>query len=461
MKSLRTRLMGSYALVALFSVLGVLFSANYLVDFQFKRMVQGRIAREQQEYRDSFTQAYSQSKGWNTNTLDLLGMEALSKGYIIKLTDTQGNKIWDARTHNEGLCTAMLTHMAMDMAGHYPGWNGRYEERDVPFSVEGNLSGTITFGLYGPIFFNDSELEFLQVLNTWVMYMGILALFLSLILGVFMSRWISRPILQVTQAAHGLRMGNWNVPALVNSNITEIKDLSQSIQLLGQNLHEQDSLRKRLTADVSHELRTPLCILQGKLEALIDGIIPTNPDQMENLRQEVLRLTRLVGQLETLTQAEAPSQDREMVTLESRKFLNSIKETFSAQALENNINLQVETEDFNFLGEADKIRQILFNLISNGIKYTPSGGSLTLLGKQENKSVIFQVTDTGIGISEKDLPFIFERFYRVDVSRTRSSGGVGLGLSIARSLAIALGGSLSVESTEGVGSNFELIIPEN
>ncbi len=456
MKSLRSRLMLTYALVAVFGILAVLFSSNFLVNYQFSILVQTRIAREVQVYTDTLPKAYLKETGWNSDALTTIGLEALTRGYVVKLVDEKGLLVWDAETHNAGLCTAMLNHMAMVMESYSPGWKGTYEQDTFPIKFGPNLEGRVTFGHYGPYFFNDSELEFLKVLNGWILILGLLVLVGSLLLGAFMARWISRPILRVTEAAHQIRLGNWTAPIVKDTAITEIEDLSLSIQLLGQNLQEQESLRKRLTVDVSHELRTPLCILQAKLEALIDGIIPTDKDQLETLRQEVLRLTRIVGQLENLTKVDVATEPATITKLNSLSFLKSLLKPFEADAMDKKIALKGETQDFSFLTDDDKVRQILFNLVSNALKYTQENGRVSVSIVQKKQKIVFQVVDNGIGIAEKDLPFIFERFYRADVSRTRSTGGAGLGLSIAQSLSHTLGGKLKVKSEEGKGSCFEL-----
>ena len=458
MKTLKARLMLTYSLVALFGIVAVLFSANFLVDSQFKKLVYARMTQEQSQYLVAIPRAYSQV-GWNQDTLASLGMDALAKGYVLKLADASGIVIWDVRTHNDGLCNAMLQHMALNMNARYPGWSGSYREETFPVSYGFNSQGAATFGLYGPLFFNDSELDFLKTLNVWVLVIGILALALSLLLGALMARWISHPILRVTQTAHQFRLGNWNSSLLVKSGIAEIVDLSGSIEALGENLQNQEQLRRRLTADVSHELRSPLSILQGRLEALIDGVWEIDGAQLEFIRQEVLRLTRLVGQLENLTQIESHQTLNRPDRLSVRPFLNSLLDPFLAEAQAHHLSLTTDAADFEFVADEDKTRQILFNLVSNAMKYT-EGGWIKVSAKQESDVVWFVVEDNGMGIAESDLPFIFERFYRADVSRTRATGGAGLGLAIAKSLAESQGGTLSVESHEGKGSRFSLKLPK-
>jgi signal transduction histidine kinase len=350
--------------------------------------------------------------------------------------------------------------MALNMNARYPGWGGSYREQTYPVSYGFNSQGTATFGLYGPLFFNDSELEFLKTLNVWVLVIGFLALSLSLLLGALMARWISHPILRVTQTAHQFRLGNWNPSLLVKSGIAEIVDLSRSIEALGENLQNQEQLRKRLTADISHELRSPLSVLQGRLEALIDGVWEIDGAQLEFIRQEVLRLTRLVGQLENLTQIESHQTPNRSDRLSVRPFLTSLLDPFLAEAQVRHLSLTAEATVLEFVADEDKTRQILFNLVSNAMKYTESGW-IKVSSREEIDRICFEVEDNGMGIAARDLPFIFERFYRADVSRTRATGGAGLGLAIAKSLAESQGGTLSVESREGKGSRFSLTLPKN
>ena len=442
----------TYALVAVASIGAVLATLNTFVELGVHSLAAQRIEGELQELAHTTSQMWSKEGGWRQADLDQFGMEALAKGYLLRLDLGAGGVIWDIRTHNAGLCVAMLDHMQELMGDHGGSGSRGYQERSFPLKFGELETGVLNVGLYGPVFFNATEASFIEVLKQRILGIGLLVLLLSLLLGWSMARWMSRPLAAVTEAARRFRYGQWDHPPQPKTSITELVDLWASIRALGESLQAQESLRRRLTADVSHELRAPLTIVQARLEAMIDGIQVPTLAILENLRQEILRLTRLVEQLEQLTQADQPKMNVVLSPLHSQSFLEPLTQP---------LGVQLVGDDVEFTADADLTRQILVNLMTNAVKYTPPPGTVTIQVWKRKAEVEFAVSDTGIGIASEHLPFLFERFYRVDSSRTRATGGAGLGLSIAQSLAIAQGGRITVESVLGKGSTFHLFLPQS
>jgi signal transduction histidine kinase len=220
-------------------------------------------------------------------------------------------------------------------------------------------------------------------------------------------------------------------------------------------------LRRNMVADVAHELRTPLSNIRGYLEAVNDGLMKPDAEAIRSLNEEASRLSRLVDELQELSLAEAGELRLECQSEDITELLDRSVSAFQAQAAAKGISLSLDPGGklpaVNI--DSQRIAQVLYNLLDNAMAHTESGGAITISARQEGKWVEVAVTDTGAGIPDEDLPYIFERFYRVDKSRARATGGSGLGLTIAKGLVEAHGGEIKVSSEPGKGSRFSFIMP--
>jgi len=215
-----------------------------------------------------------------------------------------------------------------------------------------------------------------------------------------------------------------------------------------------------MTADVAHELRNPLSVIRGNLEAMIDGVYPADVDHVRPIYEETMLLQRLVEDLRLLSLADDGQITLNRSDVDVRALLDGVASGAQAMAQEKGIALQVDAGTPLIVeGDASRLRQVLNNLIGNALRYTPPGGTITLHTDQDADHVTLSVTDTGPGIPARDLPYIFDRFYRGDAARDRASGGSGLGLAIARALAEAHGGEIHVQSHVGQGTTFTLVLP--
>jgi two-component system sensor histidine kinase ResE len=227
-----------------------------------------------------------------------------------------------------------------------------------------------------------------------------------------------------------------------------------------------DKLRKDFVANVSHELRTPLAMLQGYSEALMDDIAETPEERREIaqvINEESQRMGRLVRELLDLARMEAGHIQVEPVERSLYDFVGRVIRKFQALAREKQIHLSADLAEGlpTVYWDEDKIEQVLTNLIDNAIRHTPAGGSVCVHVYQQDGMIHLDVEDTGSGIPDEDLPFVFERFYKADKARTRGqSGGTGLGLAIVKHLVTAHGGNVSVKSQLGVGTTFMVELPE-
>jgi signal transduction histidine kinase len=311
-----------------------------------------------------------------------------------------------------------------------------------------------------------------------------------LALAAFFAQRISRPIRGITAASQALAAGRLDVQA-PGARVRELDDLARSFNAMARALSQADRQRRQMTADVAHELRTPLSIIKGRLEGLQDGVYSATPEEIERLLGATALLERLIEDLRLLALAEAGQLPLYTEPLEPRDLLQDAADVFAGQAAEQAVALHVAALDGLPLVEADpqRMAQVFANLIANALRYTPSGGTITLEATTDrqpptaedrrlkvqgsvagsNKAltsvagrppwVVFQVADTGQGIAPDDLPYVFDRFYRADRSRTRVSGGAGLGLAIAKQIVVAHGGAIWAESNVGQGTTISVALP--
>jgi two-component system sensor histidine kinase ResE len=225
-----------------------------------------------------------------------------------------------------------------------------------------------------------------------------------------------------------------------------------------------DKMRKDFVANVSHELRTPLSMLQGYSEAIVDGIAATPEDHKELARiiyDESVRMTKLVNELLDLARMEAGHVELNVETIELRSYLERIQRKFSSLARERGIALllDISSGQTHVPIDPDRMEQVLTNLIDNALRHTPNDGMVTIRVRGE-QPLLLEVSDTGSGIPQADLPFVFERFYKADKARTRGRAGTGLGLAIAKNIVEAHGGTISVQSKQGEGTTFTISLPD-
>lgn len=252
------------------------------------------------------------------------------------------------------------------------------------------------------------------------------------------------------------------------SDIPELEELGDSFNRMADSLENVEQQRRELVSDLTHELRSPLTVVRGYLEQLAEGTIAGDPELYQRLVGETRRLERLTVDLQELSKVEAGYLSIQRQPLELYPLLAKLQQRFADQLLEDGPELVLAAQPPlpTVLADPDRTEQILVNLIGNAVRYTP-GGAITIdahLGTDrkdtEKENLLWvTVTDTGIGIAEEDLPYVFERFWRADKSRSRYSGGTGLGLPIAKRLVELQGGSLTVTSTPGKGSEFSFSLP--
>ena len=278
--------------------------------------------------------------------------------------------------------------------------------------------------------------------------------------SLFVSRRIVRPLRQMMDASGRIAAGQYHERVAVDDDF-EITMLAESFNQMAVALEHTEELRRMLIADVTHELRTPLTSIKGYMEALLDGVIPPGNETFALVYAEADRLYHLVEDLQELSRIEAGAVPIDPRPVDLVPLLQGIAGRVRPQFEAKGVRLAVSSvrDVLNVLGDEDRLCQVFLNLLSNALRYTPPGGSVEVQGQPACDRVHVLVKDTGVGIAPEHLDHIFDRFYRVDKSRSRSQGGTGIGLTIAKHLAELHGGDITVSSEVGSGSTFTVSLP--
>jgi len=460
--SLRVKLTGAFLAVSLTLLVLISFFANYLLENQFRDYIIAKQEKTNLTIVSTLEARYADwGNRWDDGGMENIGVNALENGLMLRIMDDDETVLWDAMVHNSGMCASIIQNMAQLMQSRYSDFKGGYVEKIYPLLVGGETVGRVAVGYYGPYFFSDNDIRFLDTLNRLIQIAAAIAMAISLILGAYMARQLAIPIRRVAETVNHIAKGNLGERVKGSSTTLEIIELAENINSLAETLEKQESLRKRLTADVAHELRTPLATLQSHIEAMIDGIWEPDRKRLQSCNEEVVRLAGIVGSLEELTRYDSDSMRLEFTKFDLEELLRRIVSNFESEFRKKEVELLLETSSQIIEGDEDKISQVCINILSNALKYTPAGGSVSIRldGSDDWITVVFR--DTGIGIEEKDLPNIFERFFRVDRSRNRQTGGSGIGLAIVKSIIDAHHGQIEVKSELGKGSAFTVHLPRN
>lgn len=289
---------------------------------------------------------------------------------------------------------------------------------------------------------------------------GLIAIALATLLTLFLSRRILAPVKALTSAAKRLGRGDFS-PRVKIEDKSELGELARTFNSMASDLERTEELRRNLVADAAHELRTPLSNIRGYLEAIRDGVITPDATTIQSISEEVALLSRLVEDLQELALADADELKIAPQTEDISKVIQQAVAGMRVQATAKGVSLSSDLPTKLPLVKIDphRISQVLLNLLENAVAHTTKGDNITVTAKTQGGWVAVTVTDTGEGIPPKELPNIFERFYRVDKSRSRATGGSGLGLTIAKRLVEAHGGKIEAKSKLGRGSRFTFTLP--
>ncbi len=453
-RSLRTQMLIQYAALVIICMLIIPAVISRLLDWQFRNFAEARLDDDRQEVVLLLQGLYERTNSWDAVRAGASLSDAMRWPVIgITVYDSDGAVV-------RGLSRGMkmrggakgphsMKHMMADV---------RCRMVDEPIVVDGVNVGKVSFTCLP---FNDSrEGEFLRQFNRHLYIAVAFMLVLSALVAFFMADRISRPVLNAAKRAHLISGGKYRIDDSMSSDITEIQTLIESMNRLGVALETQEELRKRLMSDIAHELRNPVTIIKSHLEAFEDGVWEPTPERIRLTVGEIDRLSKLISEVGSLYSIEGTENSISLASVNMSEEMARLALSFDPMFANKSVVLEKEIEHgIEAVADIAKMRQAAANLLSNALRYTDSGGHVLFSLKSCSGSLEILVRDNGIGIAKSDLPNIFERFYRADKSRARASGGMGIGLAIAKAIVEAHGGNIRVESSEGEGSAFTMTIP--
>lgn len=461
MQKLQTKMIVSYSFIAVLIVSALSFLFNFSLDKLFEQY-----ANKQREIQIAqiITQVNQQylpdEKTYSISCLEVIGNAALQNGIILHVQTLNGEIDWDIRQHRAQECQLQLQHAELNMHSRYPNFRGGYTETKYELTDENGTAGYLIAGYYGPYSFDDNELLLINALNRVLISSGLFFLFVAVVLGIYMARKTSTPITNAIAIAQSIAGGENEIPTMKVSTTRETSDLLTALKEMSIALEKKDQQKKQITEDVAHELRTPLSNIQSHLEALIDGVWMPTRGRLQSCHDEVVRISGLVDQLAELSLIENESSHNDMCIFNFDQLCSIIVNDFEAAGEERCTRIECHIPPQALLyGNEDQVKQCIVNLLTNAMNYTSEGETITLSYTQQGDVVCVQVCDNGQGIPADSLPHIFERFYRVDKSRSKRTGGMGIGLSITKAIVEGHGGTICVNSKIGEGTTFFLRFP--
>jgi signal transduction histidine kinase len=331
--------------------------------------------------------------------------------------------------------------------------------RGAPVWVADRRVGTVIDVVRAPAL-NPREAQYLASTNRALALATLASAMIALLMGILLARNLTRPLRDLTRAIHAMMAGELKQEVPVRS-ADELGMLTQSFNRLSADLTHSNELRRQMTADIAHELRTPLTVIRAYIDGLRDGTFKPTPARFEAMQAETQHLQRLVEDLRTLSLADAGELPMQRVPTSCLALLERLAAAYAPQAGARDIALQVSVEPGlpDIVVDPERMIQVLGNLVTNALRYTPAGGRITLSARLQGSAVALTVQDTGAGIAPDDFPHVFDRFYRGDAARSQQDAESGLGLAIAKSITEAHGGWIEVQSELGHGSAFTVLVP--
>lgn len=456
---LNKKLILSLVSLIIIVILSIALSINSVFNKKFEQYIIRNNENEISNIIDSIRSKYVNGE-WELSSIQQIGEDAISNGIFVDLYDKDSNLVWGAMTYNKNMCHMVMGSIENNMNYMINKNKSNYTEKLFEIkNLDNEIIGNIKIGSYGLLYYMDNDVDFLKEINKVITSIGIVMVLITIFIAILISNNISKPVEVVSNMANLIGDGDYDNKIDYDSNIVEIDVLIKSINNLSSKLEEQENLRKRLTTDISHELRTPLTSIQTHLEAMIDGIWEPDTERLNSVNEEVIRLTNLVNQLQNLAKFDSEKSKLNLAKVNVKNLIMNVVYNNQGKALEKNINIECDLESIDSYLDKDKISQVIVNLLSNAIRYTNNGGKIFISSYKENNNLKIQFKDNGIGIPKENIKYIFERFYRVDESRSKNTGGIGVGLTIVKSIIDLHQGTIEVRSELNKGSEFIVILP--
>ncbi len=471
--SLWVKLTAAFAFVVVLGALGVVILISFVTSREFEIYVTRDSARWAQWLAPQLAAYYARTHSWDGVEDLVIGaggmpmmmgtpspaMERMHREMMGQMPMMQNVDMWTGM----GLRVIVADEQGIvrvDTTGEWVGQPLPHSGHDqgTPIRVNDETVGVV---LVAPLAnSNTPEALFLHSMTRAVLIVSLGMGLVSLVLAAFIARQITAPLRRLATAAYEVARGNLSVRVPVQGE-DDLARVSLAFNRMAVALEHQYKLRRQLMNDIAHELRTPLSVIQAQTEALIDGVFPPTPEHIEPIHEQIVLLRRLVNDLRELALAEAGDLQMTWEYLDLAQVIERAVRSMQSSAENKHIHMECELQDTPLWvrGDAQRLEQVVLNLLSNAVRYTPEGGTIRVRGWKQGDQIYCQVEDSGPGIPPEHIPHVFERFWRGDRSRSRETGGTGLGLAIACKWVEAHHGRIWVESPPGRGAIFTFVLP--
>ncbi len=445
LKSLWIKFLVLLLAVSIIALSAALFLRELMIK-DFREYLEGEIEDRVYWVTADLEGTYEKYSVWNKDDISEDTVWALMLGFEIRILDINGTVIMDTKKALNALSPLVRKRViaiselkASKEAGAFIPY---------PLFLKGKEIGSLEVRFLRP----KKENIFIERSNRFLVSSLLGLGGIAVILSIIFSRRLTNPIKRLASAAKAISDGNLKSRVIVSGN-DEISELSATFNKMSKTLDMQESLRKKLISNTAHELRTPLGAIRGELEGMIDGVIPMDKEHLQSLYEDTGRLKSILEGIEDLSQAQASALSLRKQSIELKAFLRNIADRFSKLFIDKGILIELQCGDeLMIYADPDRLSQIVINLLSNALKATDKGGKVWTRAGKRDSEIFIEVGDTGHGIKEEDMPFIFERFYRT------SDEGLGLGLTIVKELVDAHEGRIEVKSEYGKGSVFTVYL---
>lgn len=438
---LRVRLSIAFVAIAALAVgLATLLSAKGL-EPRLTDAAKERIARSANRLATEAAALYRREGQWTESGVSELEHIGLTTGLRLVIVGPEGRLV----------PTADSAKMRGD-ALHGAGATSR------PLLVAGGEVGTMHAAPVGGSLLGPADVNLRDSLDQLHMIAGAIAVAIALVAALLLAQTMTAPLRRIRRAAQRMERGDLDAEIEPGGD-AEVRAVGHALNRLAETLKHEDRVRRESVADLAHELRTPVSGLLSRIEAAQDGVFADQGANLEAMHAEALRLRRLLDDLDRLAAAERPGLMLEKQAVDLAALAAAGVQRIAADFVDKGVVLESELAPVTIEGDPDRLAQVVANLLSNALRYTEPGGRVLLRVAAEEAEAVLEVIDSGIGIAAEDLQHIFKRFWRADKSRSRATGGTGIGLAIVRELVVAHEGRIDVESVPGRGSRFRVSFP--
>ena len=460
LKSINSKLIISFTLIMIVTIITIRFFVNTNFKNSFEKYVDDSNKVEINHLIEFDLKGIYSNDEWDMNLIENLGVDSIRKGITIEIYNKNDQKLWSVFEDEKVLSDTTLSEISKNIKSIEKKKDNYFKEFKVDINNDdGKLVGYAYIGHYEFTYYMENDIQFFNAANKIIDIIGIISIGSIIIISIIISKSIANPISKVSKMAKLIGEGNYKKEVSYKSNIREIDDLISSINKLSNELKEQENLRKQLTEDIAHELRTPLTSIRGHLDTIIAGIWQPTNERLISINEEVIRITNLVDKLRKLAKFDKGKNNLNKEIVNLKKYIKSIAYNYEGKALEKNIIIKYKLEDIKALIDKEKFAQVIINILANAIKYNNGNNEIYISSFKKDDNIVISIKDYGVGIAKSEQKNIFERFYRVDKSRGANEKGMGVGLTIAKSIVNAHGGEIKVYSEINKGSEFIITLP--